>query len=75
MMKAMLSGLENPMDKGAWQATGHQVAKSQTSLQRLSMHTLVPTIRTDEPSSVAGKEMQMWRTDRWKWGGWPRGMN
>ena len=24
------SCLENPMDKGAWQATGHRVAKSQT---------------------------------------------
>ena len=24
------SCLENPMDRGAWQATGHRVAKSQT---------------------------------------------
>ena len=24
------SGLENPMDRGAWQATVHEVAKSQT---------------------------------------------
>ena len=30
------SCLENPMDRGAWQATVHGVAKSQT---RLSMHT------------------------------------
>ena len=26
------SGLENPMDIGAWQATGHGVAKSWTGL-------------------------------------------
>ena len=28
--------LENPMDRGAWQATVHAVAKSQTQLTRLS---------------------------------------
>ena len=26
------------MDRGAWQATGHRVAKSQTQLKRLSTH-------------------------------------
>ena len=30
------SCLDNPMDRGAWQATVHEVTKSQT---RLSMHT------------------------------------
>ena len=30
------SGLENPMDRGAWRATVHGVAKSQTRLKRLS---------------------------------------
>ena len=30
--------LENPMDRGAWQATVHRVAKSQTRLKQLSMH-------------------------------------
>ena len=30
--------LENPMDRGAWQATVHQVVKSQTTL-RLNLHT------------------------------------
>ena len=30
------SCLENPMDKGAWQATGHRVAKSQTWLKDLA---------------------------------------
>ena len=33
------SCLENPMDRGAWQATVHSIAKSQTPLTRLSTHT------------------------------------
>ena len=33
------SCLENPMDRGAWRATVQGVAKSQTRLKRLSMHT------------------------------------
>ena len=32
------SRLENPMDRGAWRATDHWVAKSQTLLKRFSMH-------------------------------------
>ena len=30
--------LENPMDRGAWQATVHEIAKSQTRLKQLSMY-------------------------------------
>ena len=33
------SCLENPMDRGAWQATVHSVSKSQTQLKQLSIHT------------------------------------
>ena len=33
------SCLENPMDRGAWQATVHSVSKSQTRLKWLSTHT------------------------------------
>ena len=33
------SCLENPMDRGAWQATVHGVAQSQKQLKRLSTHT------------------------------------
>ena len=33
------SYLENPMDRGAWGATVHRVAKSRTQLKRLSTHT------------------------------------
>ena len=32
------SGLENPMDRGAWQATFHGVTISQTQLKQLSTH-------------------------------------
>ena len=32
------SCLENPMDRGAWQATVHRVTKSWTRLKRFSMH-------------------------------------
>ena len=30
--------LENPMDRGAWWATVHVIAKNQTGLKRLSTH-------------------------------------
>ena len=33
--------LENPMDRGAWQAVVHRVTKSQTQLKQLSMHTYI----------------------------------
>ena len=33
------SGLENPMDRGAWQAMVHRIAKSQTQLKRFSTHS------------------------------------
>ena len=32
------SYLQNPMDRGAWSATVHEVANSQTQLKQLSMH-------------------------------------
>ena len=34
------SCLENPLDRGAWQATVHRVAQSQTRLKRLSTHNM-----------------------------------
>ena len=33
------SCLENPMDRGAWQATVHRVTKSQTRLSELNINT------------------------------------
>ena len=40
------SCLENPMDRGAWRATVHGVAKSRTQLKRLSMHAVNKTKRS-----------------------------
>ena len=37
------SCLENPRDRGAWQATIHRVTKSWTVLKQLSMHTYAIT--------------------------------
>ena len=41
------SCLENPMDRGAWWATGHRITKNQTQLKRLSPHT--HSVRKDVP--------------------------
>ena len=35
------SCLKNPMDRGAWRATVHGVAKNQTRLKPLNTHTMV----------------------------------
>ena len=35
------SCLENPKDRGAWQATVHRVAKSRTQLKQLSISLLL----------------------------------
>ena len=43
------SCLENPMDRGAWWATVHSVAKSQTWLKRLSMLSLTYVCRPLPP--------------------------
>ena len=37
------SYLENPMDRAAWRATVHGVAKNQTGLKRFSTHVLITT--------------------------------
>ena len=39
------SCLENPMDRGAWWATVHGVAKSRTQLKRLSMYAFTTLIQ------------------------------
>ena len=35
------SGLENPMDRGAWQAIVHSITKSWTWLRKLTMHACI----------------------------------
>ena len=39
------SCLENPVDRGAWQATNHGVAKSWTRLKRLNTHSKCTYLR------------------------------
>ena len=51
------SCLENPMDRGAWQATVHRVAKSWIQLKWLTMH-----IRTQECLRVQGLSALRWST-------------
>ena len=38
------SCLENPMDRGIWQATVHSVSKSRTQLKRLTLSHFSPTV-------------------------------
>ena len=42
------SCLENPMNRGAWQAMVHRVTKSQTQLKQLSMHAGIHMMRKSE---------------------------
>ena len=50
------SCLENPIDRGAWWATFHGVAKSQTRLKQLSIHaaqSVLPTTESVEYTEAA----------------------
>ena len=38
------SYLQNPVDRGAWQATVHEVTKSWTRLKQLSMHVKIKSM-------------------------------
>ena len=48
----LYSGLENLMDRGAWQAIVCRVAKSQTQLKRLSTHAHTHKIVNIVPCAV-----------------------
>ena len=48
------SYLENPMDRGAWQATVHRVGKSQTQLKWFSMHAVSVVAVPSWLSSIDG---------------------
>ena len=57
------SCLENPMDRGAWQATVHRFAKSQTRLKQLS--TQATTMKgfpgtTISRQDVAKEKIKLW---------------
>ena len=54
------SCLENPMDRGAWEATVHRVSKSRTQLKWLSMHTW--TYSTVQESTQKHNQLQRTHT-------------
>ena len=59
------SCLENPVDRRAWRATVHRVAKSQTQLNQLSMHSCGYTgISSVQPLSRARLFATLWTTAR-----------
>ena len=59
----------DPMNRGAWQATVHRVAKSQTQLKWLSMHTHISStlawkiLWTEEPGRLQSVGLQRVRHD------------
>ena len=52
--------LENSMNRGAWRATVHRVAKSQTWLKWLSMHPFKGVLRFTVGKSIVGRERKLW---------------
>ena len=54
------SCLENPMDRGAWKATVHWVAKSQTSLKQLSTQLIVKSRRCKIQEVLKTKAIMFW---------------
>ena len=51
--RSSILGLENPMDRIAWRATVHGVAKRQT---RLSTHTMVTEQNTNNPTQKTSEQ-------------------
>ena len=47
------SCLENPINRGIWRATVHSVAKSQTGLKQLSIHTHTEAHTYTQESQIA----------------------
>ena len=47
------SYLENPIDRGDWQATVHRIARSQTQLKQLSTHARIRSLYSNKIVSEA----------------------
>ena len=54
------SGLENPMDRGAWWATVHGVTKSQTQLSNSHLFTFTPLENTEQYKDYRNL-LEFWR--------------
>ena len=65
MLQLSYSCMGNPMERGAWQGTGHRFAKSQTRLKQLSIHaSSLPYMTTGKTTALttrtfAGKVMSL----------------
>ena len=59
------SCLENPMDRGAWQAPLHRVTQSRTQLKQLSLHTHI-SLRSSRSVSrpVVSSSVTLWTVAR-----------
>ena len=55
MAPLQYSSLESPVDRGAWRATAHGVAKSQTRLKRLSATANAGPAGTRHPGAGTGR--------------------
>ena len=53
----LYSCLENPVDRGAWRATVHGLAKSQTQLERLSTHSHISLEGKGQGREVEGRRV------------------
>ena len=60
------SCLENPMDRGAWRATVHGVAKSRTQLSNFT-HTGDSVVKRWEEGSRWGTHVYLWQIHFDKW--------
>ena len=63
---AQYSCLENPMDTGAWWATVHGVAESQTRLKQISKHAFTGHMLTGLPSIIIGATKERSRAGFWR---------
>ena len=57
----LYSCLENPMDRGAWQATVHKVTKSWIRLKRLSMPQHSTWMYSPTPGHISGEKHSLKR--------------
>ena len=65
-MALQQSSLENPLDRGACQATVHRVTKIQTKLKQLSMHAGMYTKAFLLHMIMLEKEQKQKRWENWK---------
>ena len=59
--------LKNPMDRVAWQATVHRVAKSRTWLKWFSTHTWIPDTCFNSNKKQNSTPRYIWQWAQWCW--------